>query len=217
MVARVTSHDLSPIYRDLYNKVAALPAFEALKERAHKDVREAKVLGYSYKKTEYGNDVTCAARVQVGCITQEISFRVEGDTDRIYFSLETDHLISEDEVDDIYFENVGRYGKPIRPHGLVKEDTVRYGAQPRGKNQFSPHALSRILNADEFTKLVARVKQRILNELLAKLGDDPNFVQFSENLQMDDIVSGFLKYSHLPPDVLHRAVDLMYVKAMMEK
>jgi hypothetical protein len=216
-INRVSDSELSPIYQKLYNKVAALPAFEELKDRVYNHVRQAQVVSYTYSKTQWGNGIECNARVSVGHKVCDIGFNVEGTENVPYFNLEVDHLVSSTEVDCIYFDNVARYGKPIRPHGLVKEDTVRQGAAPRGKNQFSPWALSKIFHTDEFESLLKRAKQRIHQELIAKLTSDDAFVQFSENLQLEDILGKLSPYSHLPPDVLHRAVDLMYVKATMEK
>jgi hypothetical protein len=217
MVDRVSSSDLSPIYRDLYNRVIALPEFVALTERAHEDVRQTQIVAHTYRKAQYGNRVECHARIRVRHRIHEIEFAVEGSEKTPYFHFDTGHLVTDREVDDIYLNNVGRFGKPIRPHGLVKENTVLNGAAPRGKNQFSPYARSYIFNNPTFDAILKRVKQRIHQELIAKLTSDPNFVEFSEGLQTEDIVKKLLDYSHLPPDVLHRAVDLMYVQATMEK
>jgi hypothetical protein len=217
MTARVGDDELSPIYRKLYRQVAALPAFEALKDHAHEAVRQAQVVSHRYCKGQYGNTIVCHAKIRIGHQTQDIEFRVEGTEETPYFGLETDHLVEDSDVDEVYFDNVARHGKPIRPHGLVKEETVRSGAEPRLKNRFAPWALSRIFNAESFTKMVARTKQRVHQELIAKLTCDPKFVEFSEGLQMTDIVEKLSPFSHLPPDVLHRAVDLMYVQATMER
>jgi len=207
---------LSPIYRDLYNRVAALPAFLALEEQAHEALRNASVVEYTYRKGQYRNKVVCLATINIGGHTRGIQFPMVG-TETPSFLLDVSHLVSESDLLDIYFNNVGRQGKPICPHGLVKEDTVRHGAEPRGKNKFSPWATCKILGSDSFESLKERTKQRIFRYLVAELTADPGFVQFSEDLQMGDIVNKFSKYSHLPPDLLHRAIDLMYVQDMMEK
>lgn len=216
-IARVSDEDLSPIYRALYNRVAALPEFLALEEQVHERLRNVHVLHHEYRKYEWDHRVQCLATVVLGDHTQDIKFFVKGAEDDPIFKLDVSHLVSKGEVLRVYFNNVARNGKPICPHGLVKRDTVKYGAAPRNKNAFGPWAIYRMLGSGPNQNLVKRTKQRIYRDLITKLTSDPGFIQFSEDLQMDDIIGKFSNYSHLPPELLHRAIDLMYVKATMEK
>jgi hypothetical protein len=145
----------------------------------------------------------------------QADFRAAGDDP--HFSLNTDHLVENGELLRIFFENVGRSGQRIRPHGLVQDGTIRQGAEPRGKNAFAPWMRWRLFSSDSFKGAKERTKQRLVRGVQADLVQDPKFLEFSEEVQMEGIVNKLKQYSHLPPEILHRAIDLMYVEVTMER
>lgn len=213
--SRTHNGDLSPYYLKLYKQVAELPAMQEVQERMLKDLREASVRWVKYAKAQYGDRVEVTANIMFGTNSQKVSFIATGDDPAI--RLEDTHLVEEEELLDIYSDNVGREGKPIRPHGLVKEDTVRHGAEPRGKNKFTPWMLTRLFSSDEYTSAKGRTQHRLAQEILTQLVQNESFVEFSEGVSMQAIVNALKQFSHLPPDTLHRAIDLMYVETTMEK
>lgn len=210
-----TDNDLSPIYLKLYQKVAQLPAIENIQERMLKDLREASVVQVSYAKTHYGNRVEVHAEILLGGQREKVTFQATGDDPNVL--LEDDHLVDAEELLDVYFDKVGRTGKPIRPHGLVQEGTVRQGAEPRGRNAFAPWMLTKLFFSDQYTSAKKRMQHQIARDILEKLAIDKNFVDFSERTSMQAIVDKLKEYSHLPPETLHRAIDLMYVETAMEQ
>lgn len=210
-----TDHDLSPIYLKLYSKVAELPAIQNIQERMLKDLREASVQQVKYTKAQYGERVEVHATIMFAGQSQSISFVATGDDPTV--RLEDDHLVDSNEVLDVYFDKVGRVGMPIKPHGLVKENTVRHGAEPRGKNAFAPWMLTKLFRLDEYAAAKIRAQHRIAREILTKLAQDQNFVEFSEKISMQAIVNALKQFSHLPVETLHRAIDLMYVETTMER
>lgn len=212
---RTHDGDLSPYYLKLYKQVAALPAMLDIQERMLKDLREASVRRVKYGKANYGDRVEVIANIMFGISSQKVSFIATGDDPAV--RLEDSHLVDEEELLDIYSDNVGREGKPIRPHGLIKEDTVKYGAEPRGKNKFTPWMLTRLFSLDEYTSAKARAQHRLAQEILKQLAQNESFVEFSEGVSMQAIVNALKQFSHLPPDTLHRAIDLMYVETTMER
>ena len=217
MASVVRNSDISPIYRKLYLKVADRPAMLNVKEGILKAVREATRVGYKYKQHEWQKDrITVDLRVKVGHLTVETSFELSGD-EAPTFGIETEHLIDEEGLLEIFFENVDREDKPIKQHGLVQRDTIIDGALPRRRNQFVPWMVSHMVHSDEFYETKKRAIHRLGREVLATLQEDGVFQQFAEDNAMSAVIEKLSAYAYLPPEAIHRAVDLMYVQMTMEK
>jgi hypothetical protein len=217
MTTLIRDNELSPIYLKLYREVAECPAMLNIREGILKAIRETSCAQYSYERHNYWKDkITVKPHLLVGPEIVETSFELRGD-EAPSCHLKTDHLVHEEELLKIFFENVGREGKPIKQHGLVQRDTIMSGASPRGKNQFVPWMVSNLIHSDEFCRVLTQTVNRLGREIMTTLQADSVFQQFAENIAMDAIVEKLSDYAYLPPEVLHRGVDLMYVQATMEK
>ncbi len=210
----LTDADLSPIYRDLYRRVFGRPGIQNIRERMFKHLREASIGNVTYQKQRYSQNIEISVDVTIGNKSQSVGFKADGDNPTTY--LDDAHLLDACELLDVFFNDVGRTGKPIRPHGLVNENTVRYGAAPRDRNAFAPWVSSKLFNCNEYRKIKDRVQRDIARSVLGDLSNQEEFVQFSEKTSMDAIVNHLKTYSHLPPEVLHRAIDMMYVEVTMD-
>jgi len=156
-----TLYNVSDLYRALYERVFVLPAMQKIKERVHKDISEVQIVSYMYNKTKYGNCIELNIRLSVGSQKQDICWHRRSPC----ISFKYNHLVTTDEVEAIYFQNVGYNGKPIRPHGLIREETVKNGAQPSGRNQFAPWVFDKIFHSPEFNRQVDRVNIRLYQEI----------------------------------------------------
>jgi hypothetical protein len=215
-IPRVEDKEISPIYRKLYRQVANLPAMEDLKERVIQAIRDTELIRYTYNKQEYWNRININMSLSVGGRTVKTQFTLAGD-EVPGFELDTDHLTDEAELLGIFWENVGYEGKRIKMHGLCQSDTVNHGAAPRGKNRFGPWMLWHIFGSDEVQRAKEATKSRIGREIQASLKKDSSFQGFAEELTTQDMIDKLGEYSYLPPETLHRMVDLMYVKMAMEE
>lgn len=215
-IPRVNDKEISPIYLKLYTKVADLPAMEDLKARIIKDIQETRLIRYGYEKQHYWNRIDINLSLSVGGRTVKTQFTLAGD-EVPGFELDTDHLTDEAELLGIFWENVGYEDKRIKMHGLCQSDTVNHGAAPRGKNRFGPWMLWHIFGSEEVQRAKNAAKSRIGREIQASLKEDPSFQRFAEELTTQDMIDKLGEYSYLPPETLHRMVDLMYVKMAMEE
>lgn len=220
-IPRVNNEEISPIYLKLYLQVADLPAMNDLKERVIQNIRNTELVGYTYSKQNYWNRININLNLRVGDRMVSTCFVLTGNGVP-KFELDTDHLTSEAELLEIFWRHVATSkhaadGKFIVMHGLCQPNTVNHGAAPRGKNRFGPWMLWRIFDSDEVQRAIKATKSRIGQEIQASLKEDESFQKFAEELTTEGVICVLNDYSYLPPETLHRMVDLMYVKTAMEE